>query len=343
MKSYKLIKKKSITAITKKTIKHGSNEILTKVIYSGVCGSDLSVYLGHHPYKKAPVVLGHEFIGKVIKTGSKIKNIKKNDIVTSLPYDFCNKCENCKKGLTNHCKYKTTPSYKDWDGTFAEYFLCKKNSTYKLSKNINYLDAVLIEPFAICHHAINLVNKSYFDNTLILGAGNTGLATLMLAKVNKNFHKIGCVDVHKSRKKFIDKLGGDYFVEYNKNNFKKNILKKTNQKDVDLIIITCDYKHVIKDAIEIIKPKGTIIIISYFKEKFMINYNEIVKKEINLKGSFLSTLKDFKAIEKLILKKKIRPKKIISNIYSFKKTQFAFEKMNLNRNKNVKIILKNEK
>ena len=187
------------------------------------------------------------------------------------------------------------------------------------------------------------MNKSYFDNTLILGAGNTGLATLMLAKVNKNFHKIGCVDVHKSRKKFIDKLGGDYFVEYNKNNFKKNILKKTNQKDVDLIIITCDYKHVIKDAIEIIKPKGTIIIISYFKEKFMINYNEIVKKEINLKGSFLSTLKDFKAIEKLILKKKIRPKKIISNIYSFKKTQFAFEKMNLNRNKNVKIILKNEK
>lgn len=342
MKSYKLIKNKKIAAITKKTLKNGSNEILTKVIYSGVCGSDLSVYLGHHPYKKAPVVLGHEFIGRVIKTGSRIKKLKKNDLVTSLPYDFCSKCKNCKKGLTNHCAYKTTPSYKDWDGTFAEYFVSKNNSTYKLNKNLNYLDAVLIEPFAICNHAINLINKNFFDNTLILGAGNTGLSTLMLAKISKNFRKIGCVDLHKSRKKFVDRLGGDYFVQYSRNNFKQKILRKTNQKDIDLIIITCDYKHVIQDAIDIIKPKGTIVIISYFKKNFMIDYNNIVKKEINIKGSFLSTLKDFKNIEKLILKKKIQPRKIISNIYSFKKTHLAFKKMNLHRNKNVKIILKNE-
>ena len=98
-----------------------------------------------------------------------------------------------------------------------------------------------------------------------------------------------------------------------------------------------------EDAFEIIKPNGTIIIISYFKNKFKIDYNQVVKKEINLKGSFLSTIKDFREVEKLILKKKLAPRKIISHIYPFKKIQHAFNQMNVNRKKNLKIIFKNER
>ena len=193
MKIYKLIRKKKIQEVTNKFIKNKKNEIVSKVIYSGICGSDLSVYLGNHPYKKAPAVLGHEYLGKVEKTGSKIKNFKKGDIITSLPYDYCGKCLNCKKGLTNHCKNKTTPGYKGWNGTFAEYFLSKKNSTYRINKKINFLDGVMIESFAICNHAINLAPDKKVKNILILGAGNTGLATLMLSKSSKQFKKIGIV------------------------------------------------------------------------------------------------------------------------------------------------------
>ena len=77
MKSYKLIKKKQIQEVTGKLLKNKPDEIISKVIYTGICGSDLSVYLGKHPYKKAPVVLGHEFLGKVQKKGTKITKLKK--------------------------------------------------------------------------------------------------------------------------------------------------------------------------------------------------------------------------------------------------------------------------
>ena len=319
MRTFKLVNKKKFLSLKRKKFDFKSDEALAKVLYSGVCGSDLSVYLGHHPYKKAPTVLGHEFLGKITNKGSKISKIKKNDLVTTLSYNFCNKCNNCKSGLTNHCNYKTTPSYKNWDGTFADFFLCKKNSIYKLKKNIHRLDAVMMEPFAICNHAINLVPSKKINNTLILGAGNMGLATLMLTKTTKRFSKIGCVDLFNSRKKLVKKLKGDYFIKYSRKNLIKKIPLGIKKKGIDLIFITCDYKNVLADAFEIIKPNGTIIIISYFKNKFKIDYNQVVKKEINLKGSFLSTIKDFREVEKLILKKKLVPRKIISHIYPFNK------------------------
>jgi L-iditol 2-dehydrogenase len=343
VKSYKLVKKKKIQEVTSKLLKNKPDEIISKVIHSGICGSDLSVYLGKHPYKKAPVVLGHEFLGKVQKVGKKIKNVKKDDLITSLPYDFCGECVHCKKGLTNHCNNKTTPSYKKWNGTFAEYFLSKKNSTYKLNKKINLLDGVMIEPFAICCHAIKLILDKKIKNSLILGAGNIGLATLMLAKNNKRFQKIGIVDIHSSRNKIAKEIGANYFIKYSSKDFSKKITKKNPSESIDIIFITCDYKNVINDAINIIKPKGTIVIISYFKDNFNIDYNLIVKKEIIIKGSFLSTIKDFKEVEKMILKKKLNPKKIISNIYPLKKINYAFDQMHNNRSNNLKIILKNEK
>ena len=342
MKSYKLIKKKKIKEIKSRSIIYNTNEIVSKVIYTGICGSDLSVYLGKHPYKKPPVVLGHEFLGKVEKNGTKIKNLKKNDLITSLPYNYCGKCKYCKKNLTNHCINKTTPSYKNWNGTFAEFFLSKKNSTYKLNKKINLLDGVMIEPFAICSHAIKLIQDKKIQNSLILGAGNTGLATLMLSRSNKRFQKIGVVDIHSSRNKIVKEIGANYFVKYSTKNFTQKILKKNFNEDIDVIFITCDYKNVINDAIKIIKPKGTIIIISYFKDRFNIDYNLIVKKEIIIKGSFLSTIEDFKEVEKMIISKKLEPRKIISDIYPFKKIKYAFDQMHNRRENNLKIILKNE-
>ena len=79
-----------------------------------------------------------------------------------MPYNYCGNCSFV-KNLTNHCTNKTTPSYKKWNGTFAEYFLSKKNSTYKINKKINLLDGVMMEPFAICNHAINLTVKKKLE------------------------------------------------------------------------------------------------------------------------------------------------------------------------------------
>jgi L-iditol 2-dehydrogenase len=249
----------------------------------------------------------------------------------------------CKKDLTNHCNNKTTPSYKKWNGTFSEYFLSKKNSTYKLHKDIKLLDGVMMEPFAISNHALNLILDKKVNNSLILGAGNTGLATLMLSKNNKRFKKVGIVDVHSSRNKIVRELGANYFIKYNSKNFIKNTTQTAQKDGIDVIFVTCDYKNVINDAIHIINPRGTIIIISYFKDNFDIDYNLIVKKEIIIKGSFLSTIKDFKEVEKMIIKNKLKPRKIISDIYPLNRIKYAFDQMHHHRNNNLKIILKNEK
>lgn len=155
--SYRLSKLKKITLIKKKIRKLRKNEILIKVIHTGICGSDISTFLGHHPYKKPPIVCGHETIGKVVDFGSLVKNLKLNDIVTVMPYNPCLKCVKCKNKDFNFCNNKTVPGYKNWDGAFSEYFIAKKESTFKVNNKINLLDAVLLEPMAISNHAMDLI------------------------------------------------------------------------------------------------------------------------------------------------------------------------------------------
>ncbi len=345
IKSYLLKKKGKISRVVSSLPKLGKEEILVKVIYTGVCGSDLSVYLEKHPYKKPPIVCGHEMVGEVIKFGKNVRNLKQKDIISILPYDPCNKCFNCKLKKFNFCKNKKIPGYNKWNGTFSNFFIARKNSIFKVNKKIKFLDAVLLEPLAISNHAVELIDRNkQTKSCLIIGAGSVGLTILMNLIHNPNIKKIGCIDKYSYKKKITKKIGADYFIKAdNKEKIKSKIKKLTKSSGVDLIFLCTSYNNCIDDAIDYINENGQLIIVSYFEEKSMkFNINKMISKEVNIKGSYLSNLENFKKSSKLILNKKIIPSDIISHILPLEKTDKAFKTLLSSNSKTLKVILKNE-
>ena len=104
--------------------------IKTKTV--GVCGSDLHLFRGTHPFRHAPAILGHEIAGDVVEIGSKVTNIKVGDRVTVEPQVGCGECEMCKRGLVSLCSGKKVPGTPEWIGAFSEYFNADEKTVYKL-------------------------------------------------------------------------------------------------------------------------------------------------------------------------------------------------------------------
>jgi 2-desacetyl-2-hydroxyethyl bacteriochlorophyllide A dehydrogenase len=153
---------------------------LVRTLYGGICGSDITIRSGHHPRAKAPLVMGHEVAGEVVKIhGSGMYEgtslpIKPGDIVTVEPLLSCGLCPPCKGGNGHVCE-KLRLLGVETDGGFAGYFTAPLCRLYRVPEHISLREAALAEPLAVAVHAVNTGNPRPGDCGVIIGAGPIGL------------------------------------------------------------------------------------------------------------------------------------------------------------------------
>lgn len=337
MKAAVLTKIKKIEYKDVKVPQIGKDDVLIKVVETGICGSDLFTYQGIHPYKKPPITLGHEVCGIVDDVGANVKDINKGDTVCVESYSACGNCVYCQDYKPNMCLDKISSGSGDWQGSFAEYFRAPQNAVYKLPEDIGFSEGALVEPLAIALHALELSGSVKGKNVAIIGSGNIGLCSLICAK-KLGAKEILCSDIYKSKAKLIKKFGADYFVDVSKDELIDSV-KDVFKEGADITVIAANYPKVIDEAVEITKKAGEIIAVSYFEEKLNANWNKIVRKEISMKGSALSCRKDFLTIIKWLENKEIEPLPLISHKFPLKK---AGKAMKLMEKDSGKILLYNK-
>jgi L-iditol 2-dehydrogenase len=153
------------------------HDVLIKVKMTGICGSDIHTYKGLHPFRKPPVIIGHEVSGEVVRTGKAVQRIKPGDKVTVEPQAGCGSCEYCLTGHSNYCENRSAPGVKGWYGTMAEYFAAPEHCVFVLPDIVDLEQGVLAEPLAVGIHAARKSNIQLGDKVAILGAGPIGLLT----------------------------------------------------------------------------------------------------------------------------------------------------------------------
>ena len=161
------------------------NEVLVKLDYVGICGSDIHYYetgaIG--PYVvEPPCVLGHEPGGVVVEIGKNVKHLKVGDKVALEPGKTCGHCEFCREGKYNLCPdviFFATPPV---DGVFQEYVAHEADLCFKLPENVDTMEGALIEPLAVGFHAANQGGAHAGQTVVVFGSGCIGLVSMMAAK-----------------------------------------------------------------------------------------------------------------------------------------------------------------
>ena len=168
----------SIVEIAKPSPKEG--EALLRILYGGICGSDLGTYRGTFAYAGYPRIPGHEFSAQIVEIGENDRGLKPGMIVTGNPYFDCQHCYSCERGLVNCCESNETLGAQR-DGVFSEYITMPVERIYD-GRGLSPRQLALIEPFCISYHGVSRANVQPGDKVLIVGAGTIGVLAAIAAK-----------------------------------------------------------------------------------------------------------------------------------------------------------------
>ena len=299
------------------------DELLVKVMASGICGSDV---LEWYRIKKAPLVLGHEISGIVERAGKNVKNFKINDRVFVSHHVPCMKCHYC---LNNHhTACETLHKTNFYPGGFSEYVRIPKINvefgTFKLPENVSFEEGTFVEPLGTIIRGQRLANLKENQTLLVIGSGIAGLMHIKLAK-SRNVKRIIAVDLNEYRLNAAKRFGADFVINSNEEVATK--IKGYNENRLaDLVIVCAGALSAAQLALNCVDKGGAILFFAVPKpdEKFEIPINEFWRNEIKVMTSYGAAPDDLKESLELIKNKKINLNDMITHRLRFDEIQEGF-------------------
>lgn len=318
------------------------NEVLVKLEYVGICGSDMHYYetgaIGDYVVEP-PFVLGHEPGGTVVEVGSAVSHLKVGDRVALEPGKTCGHCEFCRKGEYNLCPdvvFFATPPV---DGVFQEYVAHEADLCFKLPENVSTLEGALIEPLAVGFHAANQGNAHAGQTAVVMGAGCIGLVTMMALKA-EGVSKVYVVDIMEKRLEKALELGADGVINGMKEDTVQKVLELTDGKGCDLAIETAGTELTTRQTIQFAKKGSTIVLVGYSKTGEMtLPMSLALDKELTFKTIFRYRHIYPMAIDS-VASGKVNLKGIVTDVFDFDDIQNAMDKSVQDKANIVKAVVK---
>ncbi|KKN35925.1 hypothetical protein LCGC14_0778750 [marine sediment metagenome] len=317
--------------------KLNENEVLIKIMRIGVCGSDIHVYHGKHPYTQYPITQGHEVSGKIERIGSKVQGFKLNDKVTIQPQVVCEHCYQCTHGNYHVCDDLRVMGFQT-TGTASEFFAVNSDKLIKLPNEMTYEEGAMIEPCAVAVHAVLKGENVSGFNVLVLGAGPIGNLVGQTAKA-LGAKSVMITDLSDYRLGKAKDVGIEFTINPLKQTLSEEILKSFGSNKADLIIECVGVNDTIDAAINNARKGTDIIVVGVFGENPTINLGFIQDRELRLIGNIMYQTEDYlKAIE-LIQSKKINLKPLMSTHFPFMDYIKAYEYIEEKKDKVLKVFI----
>lgn len=320
--------------------------VLVNVAYCGICGSDMPRVFADAAHN-FPIVLGHEFSGKVVAVGSGVEKIKVGDHVVGAPLIPCFECEDCKNGNYSLCKHYSFVGSRQ-QGAFAEYVLLPKENIVKISSDISYEQASTIEPASVAYHAFTKVKDVKNKNVAIFGCGIIGLYAIQFAKVF-GAKTVVALGVDADDVEAAKNNGADYCVNLREISISELVEKYEYASDIDIIIDCAGAPASIVSSFELVKRCGMVCYIGTPKSpvSFTVKqWENINRKEICVTGTWMSYSKPFPGKEwtdSIDLMKKgklLLNKGMVGMVKPFEEAYEAFESIKNGKVKG-RVLLKN--
>ncbi|WP_303968832.1 zinc-binding dehydrogenase [Sporosarcina ureae] len=299
-------KKLTIKNLPKPQIK--ADEVLIRVSYVGICGSDMVAWNGNYPRVNPPVTLGHEFSGTIVEVANANSEYTIGQKVVVEPLASCGKCEACESGHYNRCS-KLTLIGIDFDGGMAEYVVASEYQVHSLPDSVDAQSAALIEPLAVVVHMINQVEVKESDKVLVVGGGPIGLiAALVLRSYGADVH---ISEINEFRLQTAKNLG--FNVIDSKEIKVPKFVEKEIPEGVAFSFEVTGSSIGLNDCILSTKPGGTVLIAGVTQTS-ELNVYEVIKRELLIKGTRVYTSEDYRSAIELLATKSFDAQDVISKV-----------------------------
>ncbi len=315
-------------------------EYLIKVKANGICGSDFEGYLGKTGRRTPPMIMGHEFSG-IIDQAPPDGAYAVGQHVVVFPKPYCGVCELCQQGMVNVCPEGICMGVLNADGSMCEYITIEEKYIIPFD-GISFQEAAMTEPLAVAYRSVYKISDEQIkqaNHIIVIGAGTIGLLALVLLKYRGARHVI-VSDASDSRLEAAKFLGADSSINPRKESFTDVMLKITDGKGCDYSIEAVGIAPTAQNSVECLKIGGTAIWIGNAAKLVDINMQDIVTRELTIRGNYVYDLEGFKESLRLLAQGKIDVKPLITHRYDLTDGINAFKDLENNADgKMLKVIL----
>jgi erythritol/L-threitol dehydrogenase len=327
----------------------GSEEMMVEVESCGICAADPKIFYGNAyfaqvAYSYAPIVAGHEFMGRVIKLGPGAGDkygIKVGDRAIAENIVPCGSCYWCRRGQYNLCDPHAVFGIVKYNGGWTNHMIYPKGSlVHKVPENISWSDAAIIEPLSCALHGVNRARIQFGEVVVLMGCGPIGLLMLQGAKL-KNVRRLIAIDLDDDRLDVAKDLGADITINPGKEDCVEKVRSLTEDKiGCDVVLEVAGTNKSVNAGVEMLRRGGRLMEFSVFAEKVSLDWSIISDiKELEIIGGHLGFHAYPTAID-FLQRGLITSRGIVSEPYLLKDFKKAIDMAKGHALKSIKVIMK---
>ncbi len=315
----------------------GPDQVLVKIKKIGICGSDIHVYHGTHPYTSYPVTQGHEVSGEIVKLGEYVKDLSVGQRITIEPQVFCGRCYPCLHGKYNLCEHLKVMGFQT-TGTASEYFAVDASKVTPLPEGMSFSEGAMMEPLAVTVHAAKRFPDLKGAKTVVLGCGPIGILLAQSLKA-LGADKVLVTDISDTRLELAKSVGADYAVNTLHKDFGEAMLEAYGPDKADVIYECAGSDITMEQAIQNARKGSTIVLVAVFGKRASVDLAKLNDSELDLNTSMMYRHEDFVDAIRLVNEGKILLKPLETAHFAFADYQKAYEYIDNNRETTMKVLI----
>lgn len=320
----------------------GARDILVKVKYAGICGTDYAIFSGKCSFIEKgqiqyPVRFGHEWSGVVEAAGSGVTRFQTGDRVIGDNLVCCNRCPACQKGDYDNCTDKRcVGTIRCWDGSFAEYIVMPEWHLHHLNPQVGLREAALGEPLSVAYGAVKNMDITENSTVAVIGTGCIGMAAAALA-AHKRAKKVIMLGRNPFKLEIALKVGASETINTREEDAETAIMRLTEGKGADFVIECSGVPSTIMQAVKISANHASIGLIGFYECNIDdVDIDLFVSKQLKLFG-VMGEFENLRAVNEILHELKISD--VITSEIPFEDCLSAFADEKKYHRTNIKTIL----
>lgn len=313
------------------------DQVLVKIMNIGICGSDIHVYHGEHPFTSYPVTQGHEVSGQIVEAGSGVSGFTVGQKVTIEPQVYCGQCHPCRHGKYNLCEELKVMGFQT-TGTASEFFAVDASKVTPIPEEMSFEEGAMIEPLAVAVHGVKQVGDVSGMNIAVIGAGPIGNLVAQTAK-GMGAAKVMITDVSDLRLDKAKECGVDVCVNTKNKDFGEALIEAFGPDKADVIYDCAGNNITMGQAIKYARKGSTIVLVAVFAGMATVDLAVANDHELDIKSTMMYRHEDYLDGIRLVQEGKVHLRPLISKTFAFRDYLNAYRYIDENRETTMKVII----
>lgn len=314
-----------------------AGQVLVQIKRIGVCGSDMHVYHGLHPYVSYPLTQGHEVSAQIVSISDDVTGLRVGQKVTIEPQVYCGHCYPCTHGKYNLCENLQVMGFQTI-GTASEYFAVDAAKITPLPDSMTYDEGAMIEPLAVTVHACKRVGDIEGKKVAVLGAGPIGI---LLCQSLKAFGaaEVMVTDISDYRLELAKQCGADHVYNTKNVDFAKAVVECFGVDKADIIYDCAGNDITMGQAIANARKGSIIVLVAVYAGMAKVDLAKLNDSEVDLYTSMMYRHDDYLDAIRFIEEGKIQLKPLMSKHFAFKDYPQAYTYIDNNHETTMKVLI----